>query len=122
MAARLPPRASIDPRVEALRVPPHSIDAEQAVLGGLMLDPYALEKILDLLSYTDFYRRDHQLIFKAISELSEKSKPYDAVTLGDWFEAHALADQVGGWPRRRLRPRTSAPMPRSSATSRSCAA
>jgi len=79
-------------------VPPHSIDAEQAVLGGLMLDPYALEKILDLLSYTDFYRRDHQLIFKAISELSEKSKPYDAVTLGDWFEAHALADQVGGTP------------------------
>ena len=79
-------------------MPPHSIDAEQAVLGGLMLDPYALEKILDLLSYTDFYRRDHQLIFKAISELSEKSKPYDAVTLGDWFEAHALADQVGGTP------------------------
>jgi replicative DNA helicase len=84
--------------VEALRVPPHSIDAEQAVLGGLMLDPYALEKILDLLSYTDFYRRDHQLIFKAISELSEKSRPYDAVTLGDWFESHALADQVGGTP------------------------
>lgn len=79
-------------------MPPHSIDAEQAVLGGLMLDPYALEKILDLLSYTDFYRRDHQLIFKAISELSEKSKPYDAVTLGDWFEAHSLADQVGGTP------------------------
>jgi replicative DNA helicase len=98
MAARFPSRATIDPRVEALRVPPHSIDAEQAVLGGLMLDPYALEKILDLLSYTDFYRRDHQLIFKAISELSEKSKPYDAVTLGDWFEAHALADQVGGTP------------------------
>ena len=98
MAARLPARSSIDPRVEALRVPPHSIDAEQAVLGGLMLDPYALEKILDLLSYTDFYRRDHQLIFKAITELSEKSKPYDAVTLGDWFEAHALADQVGGTP------------------------
>lgn len=79
-------------------MPPHSIDAEQAVLGGLMLDPYALEKILDLLSYTDFYRRDHQLIFKAISELSEKSKPYDAVTLGEWFDAHALADQVGGTP------------------------
>lgn len=79
-------------------MPPHSIDAEQAVLGGLMLDPYALEKILDLLSYTDFYRRDHQLIFKAISELSEKGRPYDAVTLGDWFESHALADQVGGTP------------------------
>ena len=96
MAARLPARNALDPRVESLRVPPHSIDAEQAVLGGLMLDPHALEKVLDLLSYTDFYRRDHQLIFKAISELSEKNKPYDAVTLGDWFEAHALAEQVGG--------------------------
>ena len=98
MAARLPSRPGLDPRVEALRVPPHSIDAEQAVLGGLMLDPQALEKIMDLVSYTDFYRRDHQLIFKAISELSEKNRPYDAVTLGDWFEAHALGDQVGGTP------------------------
>lgn len=49
-----------------------------------------------MVSYTDFYRRDHQLIFKAISELSEKSKPYDAVTLGEWFDVHALGDQVGG--------------------------
>ncbi|GIX38056.1 MAG: replicative DNA helicase [Silanimonas sp.] len=95
MAARLPSRP-VDPRVEALRVPPHSIDAEQAVLGALMLDPQALEKVVGVLSHTDFYRRDHQLIFKAISELAEKNKPYDAVTLGEWFEAHALADQVGG--------------------------
>ncbi len=96
MAARLPVRPSLDPRVEALRVPPHSIDAEQAVLGGLMLDPQALEKIVDLVSFTDFYRRDHQLIFKAIGELYEKNKPFDAVTLGEWFDAHALGDQVGG--------------------------
>lgn len=96
MAARLPARPSNDPRVDALRVPPHSIDAEQAVLGGLMLDPHALEKILDLLGYADFYRRDHQLIYKAIGELAEKNKPYDAVTLGEWFDAHALGDQVGG--------------------------
>jgi replicative DNA helicase len=95
MAARLPSRP-VDPRVEALRVPPHSIDAEQAVLGALMLDPQALEKVVGVLSHTDFYRRDHQLIFKAISELAEKNRPYDAVTLGEWFEAHALADQVGG--------------------------
>lgn len=61
-----------------------------------MLDPQALEKVVSVLSHTDFYRRDHQLIFKAISELAEKNRPYDAVTLGEWFEAHALADQVGG--------------------------
>lgn len=96
MAARLPSRSASDPRIENLRIPPHSIDAEQAVLGGLMIDPQALEKVLGLLVHTDFYRRDHQLIFKAISELAEKNRPYDAVTLGDWFEAHALGDQVGG--------------------------
>lgn len=96
MAARLPSRPPLDARIEALRVPPHSIDAEQAVLGGLMLDPQALDRILDLLSYRDFYRRDHQLIFKAVGELAEKNKPFDAVTLGDWFDAHALGEQVGG--------------------------
>ena len=61
-----------------------------------MLDTYALEKIMDVVSYTDFYRRDHQLIFKAIGELAEKNKPFDAVTLGEWFDAHALGEQVGG--------------------------
>ena len=96
MAARLPSRSPVDPRVEALRVPPHSIDAEQAVLGGLMLDQQALEKIMDVLAYTDFYRRDHQLVFKAISELAAKNRPYDAVTLGEWFDAHALGEQMGG--------------------------
>ena len=87
MAARLPSRP-VDPRVEALRVPPHSIDAEQAVLGALMLDPQALEKVVGVLSHTDFYRRDHQLIFKAISELAEKNRPYDAVTLGEALRVH----------------------------------
>lgn len=96
MAARLPARPAPDPRMEALRVPPHSMDAEQAVLGGLMLDPQALEKIMDVLAYTDFYRRDHQLIYKAINELAEKNKPFDAVTLGEWFEVHTLSEQVGG--------------------------
>ncbi|SEI42416.1 replicative DNA helicase [Frateuria terrea] len=82
--------------VEALRVPPHSIDAEQAVLGGLMLAPDALDKVADKLGEGDFYRKDHRLIWRAITELANKGMPCDAVTLGDWFEANGLAEMVGG--------------------------
>ena len=89
-------RSDRDPRIEALRVPPHAIEAEQAVLGGLMLSGEAWDKVADRLSEEDFYRRDHQLIFRAIGQLSEQSKPCDAVTLGEWFQSHGLAEQVGG--------------------------
>ena len=56
--------------IEALRVPPHSIEAEQAVLGGLMLAPESWDRIADRLVEDDFYRRDHRLIFRAIGDLS----------------------------------------------------
>ena len=82
--------------VEALRVPPHSIEAEQAVLGGLMLAPESWDRVADRLNEDDFYRKDHRLIFRAIGDLSGKSMPYDAVTLGDWFQAQNLTEQVGG--------------------------
>ena len=85
-----------DHRIEQLRVPPQSVEAEQAVLGGLMLAPDAYDRIADQLVDSDFYRRDHQLIFRAIRELAEKSRPYDAVTLGEWFESQGLAEQVAG--------------------------
>ncbi|WP_119718151.1 replicative DNA helicase [Cognatilysobacter tabacisoli] len=85
-----------DQRIDQLRVPPQSIEAEQAVLGGLMLDPEAFDRIVDRLNDNDFYRRDHQLIFRAIRELAEKSKPFDAVTLGEWFESMGLIEQVAG--------------------------
>ncbi|HEX4480482.1 MAG TPA: replicative DNA helicase [Rudaea sp.] len=84
------------PRIDTLRVPPHSIDAEQAVLGGLMLDERAWERIADKLSEEDFYRKDHRLVYRALSELSEKNMPCDAVTLGEWFESNGLAELVGG--------------------------
>jgi replicative DNA helicase len=85
-----------DHRVEQLRIPPQSVEAEQAVLGGLMLAPEAYDRIADALVENDFYRRDHQLIFRAIRELAERSKPYDAVTLGEWFESMGLSEQVAG--------------------------
>lgn len=92
----VPERRSSSATIEALRVPPHSIDAEQAVLGGLMLAPDALDKVADRLSELDFYRKDHRLIWRAISELANKGMPCDAITLGDWFDANGLAEMVGG--------------------------
>ncbi|HTI96322.1 MAG TPA: replicative DNA helicase [Rudaea sp.] len=94
--AASPDRMFSSARVDALRVPPHSIDAEQAVLGGLMLDEHAWERIADKLGEEDFYRKDHRLIFRAIGDLASKNQPCDAVTLGEWFESSGLADEVGG--------------------------
>jgi replicative DNA helicase len=83
-------------RIDALRVPPHSIDAEQAVLGGLMLDERAWERIADKLYEEDFYRKDHRLIYRAIGDLANKNMPCDAVTLGEWFDSKGIAELVGG--------------------------
>ena len=84
-----------DARIEQLRVPPHSTEAEQAVLGGLMLAPESYDSVGDVLVENDFYRRDHQLIYRAIRELAEKSRPFDAVTLGEWFDSQGYAEQIG---------------------------
>src|SRR6478672_10092671 len=85
-----------DAMIEHLRVPPQSVEAEQAVLGGLMLDPNAFDRIADQLVEDDFYRRDHQLIYRAIRELVEKNRPFDAVTVGEGFDSQGKAEQVAG--------------------------
>lgn len=82
--------------VENLKVPPHSIEGEQAVLGGLLLSPRAFDTVADVITEMDFYREDHRLIFRAVDELSNKGKPCDAVTVTEWFESHGLVDQVDG--------------------------
>jgi replicative DNA helicase len=92
----VPERKSQNAAIEALRVSPHSLEAEQAVLGGLMLAPDAMDKVADKLGEDDFYRKDHRLIWRAISELANKGMPCDAVTLGDWFDANGMAELVGG--------------------------
>ena len=98
MSAVLPdPRSgNLPPRVDVLRVPPHSIEAEQSVLGGLMLVAEAWDKVADRLVEDDFYRREHRLIFRAIGALAGGGQPCDAVTLGEWFERHGETAQVGG--------------------------
>lgn len=80
--------------VAQLRLPPQSVEAEQSVLGGVMLSRAAWSQVADMLREEDFYRRDHQLIFRAIGELAEKKQPFDAVTLGDWMEDRGLAEVV----------------------------
>ncbi|WP_127476229.1 replicative DNA helicase [Sulfurivermis fontis] len=80
----------------ALKVPPHSIEAEQAVLGGLMLDNSAWDKVADLVAEDDFYRRDHRLIFQAIRLLAEKGDPCDVVTLAEWLDKKGQLDDAGG--------------------------
>lgn len=76
--------------------PPAAIDAEQSVLGGLMLRPEAMAEVSDWLSARDFWRRDHQLIFEAIFELATKGDACDAVTMSEWFVANGVAELVGG--------------------------
>lgn len=82
--------------VATLRIPPHAIDAEQAVLGGLMLQPEALAKLSDWLVEADFYRKDHRLIFRAVTVLIGRGSPVDPVTMGEWFQANGLEDVMGG--------------------------
>lgn len=87
-----------DSKIDSLRVPPQSVDSEQAVLGGLMLNPERLDDVRLRLAEADFYRRDHRLIFRAMIELRDRKppRPIDAVTLGEWFEANVLSEQIGG--------------------------
>nr|GFA20640.1 hypothetical protein [Tanacetum cinerariifolium] len=85
-----------DLQTAALKVPPHSIEAEQAVLGGLMLDNNAWERVLDQVSDGDFYRHDHRLIFRAIAKLADQNQPIDVVTLAEQLDKEGQTSQVGG--------------------------
>ncbi len=85
-----------DRQVESLRVPPHSIEAEQSVLGGLLLDNTAWDKISDHLREDDFYRYDHHLIFKHIARLIDQGRPADVITVFDALTSSGKIDEVGG--------------------------
>ncbi len=86
----------VDPQLAAVRTPPHSIEAEQSVLGGLLIDNAAWDRIADLVGVSDFYRQDHKLIFGAISRLMDQSKPADAVTVYETLRNNGKADDAGG--------------------------
>ncbi|MBL1278005.1 MAG: replicative DNA helicase [Ectothiorhodospiraceae bacterium] len=90
------PPDMMDAATEALKMAPQSIEAEQSVLGGLMLDNAAWDKVADLITEEDFYRRDHRLIFRAIAALQSFSSPCDVVTLKEWLDKNELLDEAGG--------------------------
>lgn len=79
-----------------LRIPPNSIQAEQSVLGGLMLDNQAWDQVADRVSENDFYRREHQLIFRAVEVLADQSRPFDVITLSEEIQRRGNLEKVGG--------------------------
>ena len=85
-----------DREVAQLRVPPHSIEAESSVLGGLLLDNSAWDRIADLITDSDFYRHEHQLAFSAIATLVNASKPADVVTVFEHLQNLGKAEDAGG--------------------------
>ena len=90
--------SSVSEAFSNVRMPPHSQDAEQAVLGWLMLDHLALEKISDVLRPEDFYRADHRKVYEAILDLSEGNKPFDAVMVAEWLSKRDQLEEAGGVP------------------------
>jgi replicative DNA helicase len=76
--------------------PPHSVEAEQAVLGGLLIDPPTWDQVGDMVVADDFYRPDHRLIFTAFAELVTQSKPADVVTTAEQLERHGRLADAGG--------------------------
>ena len=94
--AELEPAIARESATAQLKIPPHSIEAEQAVLGGLMLDNQAWDKVSDRVSEVDFYRFDHRLIFRALEELAERNSPMDLVTVSERLEAWGELDKAGG--------------------------
>ncbi len=85
-----------DPQLDALRVPPHSIEAEQSVLGGLLLDNAAWDRIADFIHADDFYRYDHRLIFQHIVKLINDTKPADVITVYEALSVSGKGEEVGG--------------------------
>ncbi len=85
-----------DDSISKLRLPPHSLEAEQSLLGGLLIDNEAIDKVADLVSVKDFYRQDHQIIYQHIHRLIERSQPADIVTVGESLESNSELNTVGG--------------------------
>ena len=87
---------SSDLSLDSLKVSPHSVEAEQSVLGGLLLDNHAWDKIADLIVEDDFYRHDHKVIYHHICKLIEYNRPADVITVAESLENTAELQNVGG--------------------------
>lgn len=90
-------RPHADSATQRLKIPPHSLEAEQAVLGGLMLDNAAWDQIADKISNKHFYRREHQLIFQAMQTLTQNNKPIDLITVSETLNKMDVEKEMGGF-------------------------
>jgi replicative DNA helicase len=87
---------SADPQLLALKLPPHSVEAEQSLLGALLIDNQAFDRVADIVAADDFYRDDHRRIWRHIARLVEASRPADVVTVAESIEASEDKDKTGG--------------------------
>jgi replicative DNA helicase len=78
------------------KIPPQNIEAEQSVLGGILIENSALNRVLEILTHEDFYRDSHQRIYQALVDLSEKNEPADLITLTNELKKNDILDNVGG--------------------------
>ena len=85
-----------DAQIESLRLPPHSVEAEQAVLGGLLLSNPSWDRIGDLIGESDFYRADHRVLWRTITRLVEENKPADVLTVAEALKVSGEIGDVGG--------------------------
>ena len=85
-----------DRQIAQLRIPPHSIEGESSVLGGLLLDNHAWDRVGDVLVDSDFYRYEHKLIYSAIGALVNASKPADVITVFEHLQSQGKAEEIGG--------------------------
>ncbi|GAB4217175.1 MAG: replicative DNA helicase [Rhodoferax sp.] len=88
--------AAPDRQVAQLRIPPHSIEAESSVLGGLLLDNAAWDRVSDVVGESDFYRYEHRVVFAGLSSLINAGKPADVITVYEHLQSLGKADEVGG--------------------------
>jgi replicative DNA helicase len=93
---RVPQDFIPDRQIAQLRIPPHSIEAESSVLGGLLLDNAAWDRVGDLLNDSDFYRYEHRLIYSAMTTLINASKPADVITVYEQLQNLGKSEEVGG--------------------------
>ncbi|MFT7141143.1 MAG: replicative DNA helicase, partial [Sulfitobacter sp.] len=85
-----------DNQTATLKIPPHSIEAERSVLGGLMLDDQAWDRVAGIVTAEDFYRNDHRIIFRCMADLAERNKPLDIITISEALDGVNELDNVGG--------------------------
>ncbi|HUJ69125.1 MAG TPA: replicative DNA helicase, partial [Syntrophorhabdales bacterium] len=89
-------RVAKNPVEQKGRVPPQNLDAERSLLGGILVDPEALNKIVDIVETEDFYREDHRTIFQLVLDLYEKNEPIDLLTVSSMARDKGLTERMGG--------------------------